>query len=155
MFPALALGVSNKEEEDPRVKMNTCSRLPMEGQECQKNTASHRALSGLLRCGVHECVCVCARLEACSIGMLLVHRVRQSQTWGRVWDKISRVWEAIAALRETGDNRYGFWPVGQHPSRSRSLIPAHRVPLVVFLGIFTCSLSPSPTSIFRNRLMFH
>ena len=59
MFPALALGVSNKEEEDPRVKMNTCSRLPMEGQECQKNTASHRALSGLLRCGVHECVCVC------------------------------------------------------------------------------------------------
>ena len=106
MFPALALGVSNKEEEDPRVKMNTCSRLPVEGQECQNSTASHRALSGLLRCGVHMCVCVCvcvcARLEACSIGVLLVHRERESQTWGRVWDKISRVWEAIAALRETG-----------------------------------------------------
>ena len=101
------------------------------------------------------CVCVCAWLQACSMGVLLVHRVRESQTWGRVWDKISRVWGAMAALREAGDNRYGFWPVGQHHSRSKSLIPRHRVPLVVFLGIFICSLSPSPTSIFRNRLMFH
>ena len=157
MFPALALDVSNKEEEDLRVKTNTHSRLPMDGQECQNKIASHRALSSLLRCGVHVCVfvCVCACLQACSIGVLLVHRVRESQTWGRVWDKISRVWEAMAALREAGDNRYGFWPVGQHHSRSRSLIPRHRVPLVVFLGIFICSLSPSPTSIFRNRLMFH
>ena len=59
MFPALALDVSNKEEEDLRVKMNTCSRLPMDGQECQNNIPSHRALSGLLRCGVLKCVCVC------------------------------------------------------------------------------------------------
>ena len=84
MFPALALDVSNKEEEDLRVKMNTCSRLPMDGQECQNNIPSHRALSGLLRCGVLKCVCVCvcvcvcARLEACSIGVLLVHSERES-----------------------------------------------------------------------------
>lgn len=76
MFPALALDVSNKEEEDLRVKTSTHSRLPMDGQECQNKIASHRALSSLLRCGVHMCVCVCACLQACSIGVLLVHRVR-------------------------------------------------------------------------------
>ena len=58
MFPALALDVSNKEEEDLRVKTNTHCRLPMNGQECQNKIASHRALSSLLRCGVHMCVCV-------------------------------------------------------------------------------------------------
>ena len=58
VFPALALDVSNKEEEDLRVKTNTHCRLPMNGQECQNKIASHRALSSLLRCGVHMCVCV-------------------------------------------------------------------------------------------------
>lgn len=69
--------VSNKEEEDQRVKMNTRSRrLPMDGQECQKKIASHRALSGLLRCGVR--VCVCAHLQARSMVVLLVQSERES-----------------------------------------------------------------------------
>ena len=43
----------------------------MDGQECQKKIASHRALSGLLRCGVRVCVCVCTPASAqhgCAFG---------------------------------------------------------------------------------------